>query len=100
MKLCKKQKFLSSRLQRPGMRSSLKKLLADCFKTPSGRPEDWTVSGSCHLLLRGMGIDYERITLNAGPAGGPCLQLKTLIFGEPGNCTTEWRGGLKKGGGY
>jgi len=25
------------------------KLLADCFKAFSGRPEDWTVSGPCHL---------------------------------------------------
>jgi len=24
-------------------------LLAHCFKTSSGRPEDWTVSGPCHL---------------------------------------------------
>jgi len=30
----------------------LKKLLADCFKTFSGRPEDWTVSCPCHLYLR------------------------------------------------
>jgi len=35
--------------KRPGMTSSRKKLLADCFKTSSGRPEDWTVSGPCHL---------------------------------------------------
>ena len=26
-----------------------KKLLVDCFKTSSGWPEDWTVSGPCHL---------------------------------------------------
>jgi len=26
-----------------------KKLLANCFKTFSGRPEDWTISGPCHL---------------------------------------------------
>ena len=31
------------------MTSSLKKLPADCFKTFSGRPEDWIVSGPCHL---------------------------------------------------
>jgi len=31
------------------MTSSLKKLLADCFKTPSGPPEDWTAS---HLYFR------------------------------------------------
>jgi len=41
--------LLASRLQRPGMTTPLKKLLADCFKTFSGRPEDWTVSGPCHL---------------------------------------------------
>jgi len=35
--------------KRPGMTLSLKQLLADCFKTSSGRPEDWTVSGPCHL---------------------------------------------------
>jgi len=33
MKLCKKQKFLASRLQRAVMASSLKKLLADGPKT-------------------------------------------------------------------
>jgi len=48
-KLCKKQKASVIRLQRPGMTSLLKKLLADCFKTFSGRPEVWTVSGPCHL---------------------------------------------------
>jgi len=26
-----------------------KKLLANCLKTFSGLPEDWTVSGPCHL---------------------------------------------------
>jgi len=66
MKLCKKQKFFASRLQRPvaarndviakkiasrlfqnrsgrpedpGMTSSLKKLLADCFKTVADGPK-------------------------------------------------------------
>ena len=39
----KKFALLASRPQRPGMTSPLKKLLADCFKTFSGRPEDWTV---------------------------------------------------------
>jgi len=47
-----KPKFLASRLKRPVMTSSLKKLLTDCFKTSSGRPEDWTVSGQCHLYQR------------------------------------------------
>jgi len=28
---------------------TVKKLLADCFKSFSGRPEDGTVSGPCHL---------------------------------------------------
>jgi len=52
MKLCKKQKFLASGLQRPvATRNDViaKKFLADCFKTSSGQPEDWTVSGPCHL---------------------------------------------------
>jgi len=40
---------LASWPQRPGMTSPLKKLLADGCKTFSGRPEDWTVSGPCHL---------------------------------------------------
>jgi len=31
------------------MTSRLKKLLADCFKTFSERPDDWTVSIPCHL---------------------------------------------------
>jgi len=31
-----------------------KKLLADCFKTFSGLPEDWTVSGPCHLYSKGL----------------------------------------------
>jgi len=48
---CKKQNFSASRFQRPGMTSSLKKLLADCFKTSSGRPEDWTVCSPCHLFF-------------------------------------------------
>ena len=39
MKLCKKQKILASRLQRPGMTSSLKKLLADYFKTVADGPK-------------------------------------------------------------
>jgi len=42
--------FSASRLQRPGMTSPLKQLLANCFKTFCGRPEDWTVSGPCHLF--------------------------------------------------
>jgi len=44
-----KKKFSASRLQRPGMTSPLKQLLAACFKTFSGLPEDWTVGGTCHL---------------------------------------------------
>jgi len=52
-KLAKNKNFasLASRPQRPGMTSPLKKLLADCFKTFSGRSEDWTVSGPCHLYF-------------------------------------------------
>jgi len=33
----------------PEWRHSKKKFLAGCFKTPSGRLEDWTVNGPCHL---------------------------------------------------
>ena len=46
--------LLASRPQRPvvaGMKSPLKKLLADCFKTFNGRPEDLTVSGPLHLYF-------------------------------------------------
>jgi len=39
MKLCKNHKLLASRLQRPGITSSLKKLLADCFKTLADGPQ-------------------------------------------------------------
>ena len=46
-KFAKNKSFalLPSKPQRPGMTSPLKNLLADCFKTFSGLPEDWTVSG-------------------------------------------------------
>ena len=52
MKLCKKQKFLASRLQRPvAARSDIitKKIASGLFQNRSGWPEDWTVSGPCHL---------------------------------------------------
>jgi len=42
------------------MMSLLKKLLADCFKTFNGQPEDWTVSGLCHLYC-----------IKCGPEMGP-----------------------------
>ena len=38
------------------MTSLLKKFVADCFKTSSGRPEDWTVSGPCHLYNIGLQV--------------------------------------------
>jgi len=47
-----KNKFSASRPQRPGMMSPLKQLLADCFKTFSRWPKDWTVSGPCHLYSK------------------------------------------------
>jgi len=52
MKLCKKQKILASRLQRPvAARNDViaKKIASGLFQNRSGRPEDWTVSGPCHL---------------------------------------------------
>jgi len=48
----KKLASLASTLQRPGMTSPLKKLLADCLKTFSRRSEDWTVRGSCYLWFK------------------------------------------------
>ena len=33
------------------MTSSLKKIASGLFQNRSGRPEDWTVSGPCHLYL-------------------------------------------------
>jgi len=50
---CKKQKFRLVGEQTVAARNDVtaKKLLADCFKTFSGRPEDWTVSGPCHLYF-------------------------------------------------
>ena len=52
MKLCKKQKFLASRLQWPvEARNDViaKKIASGLFQNRSGRPKDWTVSGPCHL---------------------------------------------------
>ena len=52
MKLCKKQKFLARRLQRPVAAQNdviAKKIASGLFQNLSGRPEDWTVSGLCHL---------------------------------------------------
>jgi len=55
MKLCKKQKFLESRLQRPvAARNDViaKRIAGGLFQNLSGRPEDWTVSGPCHLYFQ------------------------------------------------
>jgi len=52
MKVYKKQKFLASRLQRPvAARNDViaKNIDGGLFQNLSGWPEDWTVSGPCHL---------------------------------------------------
>jgi len=51
LKLCKNKNFRLVGGQTAAARNDVtaKKLLADCFKTFSGLPEDWTVSGPCHL---------------------------------------------------
>jgi len=52
MKLSKKQTFLASRLQRPVAAWNdviAKQIASGLFQNLSGRPEDWTVSGPCHL---------------------------------------------------
>jgi len=38
------------------------RLLADCFKTFSALPENWTVSGPCHLELRRVAFGTENET--------------------------------------
>jgi len=43
----------------------LKKFLVGCFKTFSGRPEDWTISSSCHLYDKH--IDLLFVTWNQRP---------------------------------
>jgi len=55
MKLCKKQKLLASRLQRSAAARNdviSKKIASGLFENLSGRPEDWTVSGPCHLYSK------------------------------------------------
>jgi len=52
MKLCKKQKLLASRLQRPvAARNDVitKKIASGLFQNLSGRPKGWIVSGPYHL---------------------------------------------------
>jgi len=69
MKLCKNPKILASRLQRPvATRNDViaKKIASGLFQNLSGRPEDWTVSGPCHLSTY---MQFLRITLIGGPAG-------------------------------
>jgi len=48
MKLCKKQIFGE---QTVAARSDViaKKIASELFQNRSGRPEDWTVSGPCHI---------------------------------------------------
>jgi len=59
MKLCKKQKILASRLQRPvAARNDViaKKIASGLFQNRSGRPEDWNVSGPKTGLLAARAI--------------------------------------------
>jgi len=68
MKLCKK-KFLASRLQRPvAARNDViaKKLASGLFQNLSGRPEDWTASGPCHLQLPLLKISARVFSLDLG----------------------------------
>ena len=65
MKLCKNPKILASRLQRPGMTSSLKKLLADCFKTLADGPKTGLLAARAISTY----MQFLRITLIGGPAG-------------------------------
>ena len=62
MKLCKKQKFLTSRLQRPvAARNDVtaKKLLADCFKTLADDPKAGLLAAHA---ISSMHIKTTRVT--------------------------------------
>jgi len=51
LKLCKDKNFRLIGGQTAAARNDVtaKKLLADRFKTFNGLPDDWTLSGPCHL---------------------------------------------------
>jgi len=66
MKLCKKQKFLASRLQRPVTARNdviAKKIPSGLFQNLSRWPDDWTVSGPCHLAFVTSWITLRKISL-------------------------------------
>jgi len=79
MKLCKKQKFLASRLQRPGVTSSPKKLLADCFKTLADGPKTG--------LLTACAISNFKVTW-AGEVLQYCRNFKRFTRAQ-GNTTVK-----------
>jgi len=76
MKLCKKQKILASRLQRPGMTSSLKKLLADCFKTVADGPKTGL------LAVRAISNAHICINTNGKMCSNPLVQRNSMIFSK------------------
>jgi len=64
---------LVSRPQRTGMTSPLRKLLANCFKTFSGLPEDWTVTARAMSTLKVRLRPTH--TLRGSVLGGLCKPL-------------------------
>jgi len=80
MKLCKKEKFLASRLQRPGMTLSLKKLLADCFKTLVDGPKTGLSAA------RAISIAQDDTKRRAGGLQGCVSKWKTWTFGSSALC--------------
>jgi len=49
MKLCKKAKIFGEQTAAARNDVIAKKIASGLFQNLSGRPEDWTVSGPCHL---------------------------------------------------
>ena len=71
--ILQKTKFLASRLQRPvAARNDViaKKIACGLFQNRSGRPEDWTVSGPCHLYPKCLNLldilQSRTVTYNNG----------------------------------
>ena len=58
-----------------------KKLLADCFKTSSGRAEDWTVSSQCHLYCGR--FQHLRVKVSLNPLGRRRLLAAVLRRQKP-----------------
>jgi len=59
MKLCKKTKNFGK--QNAAARNDViaKKIASGLFQNRSGRPEDWTVSGLCHLQQLAILVKYH-----------------------------------------